>query len=325
MKVGEFLYENLDGTITVKAFDAANNEKWQKQYEYEGGKDNVIEISGGFHHYSIGLSKWGISDEQVITLSDLYNERADGPQPTTYVLGGEVVPRKLVSRTSSMEIDGQSGMIPNTKVEYQYHDHGRVSKLIHFEYNGETKTFQPKRYFNFAYENNQLTTIKGYHQDSDDLYITETYEYYANGNVAKIIQKNAGGYTSTVELTYGNAEKITALYSNWNGQGFTYQFDYTFKNITAEKTTKGAQTCSEGTYEYDKNINPLKHQGYVDFFLTNLSINNRTVENVNYTACAFPELEPQTYQYQYNDLGYPTKVTVNYKGGRKSQIQYYYE
>ena len=267
-----------------------------------------------------------MADEQVITSTDLYNERADGPQPTIYVLGGEVIPRKLLTTISSMETEGEAGMIPYSKVQYEYNGQGRVSKMTHFDYNNETKVFQPIRYFNFAYENNRLATIKGYNQAGDELYITETYEYYGNGNVSKIIQENINAHTSKVELTYSpNSGEITAVYSNSNGQGFTYQFNYLLKNITSDKTTKGGQLCSEGIYTYDKNINPLKHLGYVDFFLANLSVNNKTVENVSYTACALPELEPQTYQYQYNDDGYPAKVTVNYKGGKKSQIQYTYE
>ena len=110
-----------------------------------------------------------------------------------------------------------------------------------------------------------------------------------------------------------------------NGQGFIYQFVYLLKNITSDKNTKAGQTCIEVSYDYDRNINPLKHQGYVDFLLTNLSVNNKTTEDISYTACAFPELYAESYLYEYNDQGYPTIVTVNYNGGRRGQIQYIYD
>ena len=72
-----------------------------------------------------------------------------------------------------------------------------------------------------------------------------------------------------------NSQTVNVTYSFLNGNSFEYRYDYGNQNLVTDKTTKGGQLCSEGSYTFDNAINPFRHLGYVDFALTNLSINNK--------------------------------------------------
>ena len=95
-----------------------------------------------------------------------------------------------------------------------------------------------------------------------------------------------------------------------------------------DKTTRGSQLCSDGQYAYDDRINPFKNLGYTDYLLTNVSANNKVSENINHINCSFPSFIPESYTYEYNDLGYPTLITTHYKSGStvvRSQKEIFYK
>jgi hypothetical protein len=134
------------------------------------------------------------------------------------------------------------------------------------------------------------------------------------------------GINSAVELTYDYAAaKITAVYSHSNGNSLSYQFSYQGKNIANDKTTRYGEVCNEGSYKYDKNINPLRHLGYLDYMLFNFSANNKLEENVSYLHCSFPDLKPEKYEYNYHGDGYPEKVRITFDNGAASEEHYEYE
>jgi hypothetical protein len=102
---------------------------------------------------------------------------------------------------------------------------------------------------------------------------------------------------------------------------------------------QAGQICNTGTYKYDKNINPLRHLGYLDFDLQNWSANNKLTEDVHYKACGFPTLIPLKHDYTYDPDGYPVRKITTYKSGsfdgesnpdsstppRHSKVEFYYE
>jgi hypothetical protein len=157
----------------------------------------------------------------------------------------------------------------------------------------------------------------------------DTYEYGVNDNILKITEANySAALTSTMSLSaVPSTEKIKASYSYSNGSSFDYEFTYTYKNLVSDKTTKGVELCNNGTYTYDRNINPLTHLGYVSYLVSDsYSVNNRLTENVAYVSCGFPSLVPTTYSYKYDELGYPTEKITHYNGTTQiTAIKYYYQ
>ena len=157
-------------------------------------------------------------------------------------------------------------------------------------------------------------------------YIEYSYQYLPDSRVSKISEDNDGtGITSEANFTYNDAEgKVLVSYTYSNGGSFEYEFHYSGNNILSDKTTRGAQLCSDGVYTYDENKNPFNEFGYVDYTLSNISANNKLSEDVNYVGCAFPSFVPETYTYEYNNNAYPTKATTVFSSGGKSQKKFYY-
>jgi hypothetical protein len=335
LRVGEIDYLNVDTKVVIKGFDIDSQEKWSQDFSYTGPTDNVFTVKSGFDHYTLEINHWGIRDQQIIKGVHLYEGRGEGPSPVTYVMGGAVAARKLSHYISYMEMrdslnQGSTYMAPQQKVVYQYNLLGKVEKMSVYGYSPKTKTFEEDRYFLFTYANNRVARLTGYHAENDQRYIEDVYYYLDNGNVSKIVEKNGGsGITSEVNFSYSFTDRVVkAAYSFSNGQSFNYEIFYDHKNIESDKTTRWGGLCSQGSYDYDKSINPLKHLGYVDFLLRNYSINNRVEEDVQYLACSFPTLIPERYGYVYDAEGYPTIATTYYgsnSGVREATTHYFYQ
>jgi hypothetical protein len=325
LKVGDILYENADAEITVTGLNNSDEIEWSKNYPYTGGEENVINIPGKYHHYKFSLQKWGHHDEQIFTLLELQEERADGPTPTTFVLGGEVQSKKLLAVTYYYE-SAPGAMDAQRKTEYTYDGTGKLNGVQEKFYNSETMAFELDQHRTFEYENNRVKKMSRYWSSDNSLMEETTYQYNGSGYLTAILFKSyQTGITSDVVLTYDlNTGIVIATYSNSNGTGFQYHFTYENKNIATDKVTEGAKICEEGIYTYDKNINPFKHLGYVEYVLTNFSINNRLTESVTY-QCLLPSLVPVSFEYVYNDNGYPTQSTTNYQGGGKGKYTYEYQ
>jgi hypothetical protein len=123
------------------------------------------------------------------------------------------------------------------------------------------------------------------------------------------------GINSEAIFSYDAQNSVKVSYTFSNGSSFEYEYFNGGGNIASDKTTKGSQLCSDGEYTYDQNVNPFNKLGYVDYLLTNVSANNKLTEKVNYVACAFPSLVPDSYLYEYDANGFPTVITTLYKSG----------
>ncbi len=235
---------------------------------------------------------------------------------------------KLDYYTESFDIDGL-GFKPQLKVTYEYDESGRIHKYTVLGYNPNTDALEEQRYFVFSHADDKLDRIDGYFTGENSPYIQDTYQYMANGKVSTISENNhAAGVNSEARFAYAENGTIKVSYVFSNGGSFEYEFDYSTGNILSDKTTRGSQLCSDGQYTYDQDKNPFKDLGYADYLLTNLSVNNRLTENVNYVDCAFPTLIPESYVYEYNDRRYPVSATTLYKSGdsvKKSRKEFFYK
>jgi len=234
---------------------------------------------------------------------------------------------KLAYYIESYDIDGL-GFEPSMRVNYKYDKSGRISKYTVLSYNPASGATEEQRYFTFSYTDGRLGGIKGFLPGAGTPYIEYSYTYLPDDEVARITQNDhASGINSDVTFVYAENGTVKASYVFSNGGSFEYEFDHATGNIMTDKTTRGAQLCSEGQYTYDTNKNPFHSMGYVDYLLTNVSMNNKVTESVNYVACAFPTLVPESYSYEYNDDGYPVSATTFYKSSgsvKKSRKEFVY-
>jgi hypothetical protein len=332
LKVGEIMYLDVDTKITITGYTSDNTQQYQEEFAYVGPYENQFAVKSGYHHYTFELNHFGVYDKQINTGGHLL-ENSSGAVPVTYVMGGAVAAKKLSHYITYFErpdpaMPGNTIMVPDTKVAYQYTASGKPDRMTHYGYNAKTQQFNEARYFIFTYKNDRVEKLSGYLPTDDDWYTQDLYFYDNDGNVSRIEEENTTmGINTAVDLTYQYTNRVVkASYLNSEGNGFQYEVFYNYGNIATDKTTRWSQTCSEGTYSYDKMINPLKHLGYVDFLFRNYSVSNKIAEQVNYLGCSFPTLIPESYTYEYDAQGYPLKATTHYTSRTfRMETRYFYQ
>lgn len=233
---------------------------------------------------------------------------------------------KLDFYIESFDING-TGYEQQHMVRYSYNNEG---KLISYSVYSKdlTEIFKRQRDYVFSYADTKVKNIVEYTSDPATPSTVFTYEYLPDGRVVKIYEKNnLGGINSEVNFLYYEDGGTKAFYKFSNGGSFEYQFDDVNGNMTSDKTTRGSQVCSEGRYTYDQQINPFNKLGYLDYWLKNLSVNNKLTQEVDYIGCSFPSIIPESFSYEYNDSGYPVFATTFYKSDgtvKKSKREYFY-
>jgi hypothetical protein len=329
MRLDGIFYENIDADFTVRGFDETDNAVWVQNFIYTGPETNDLKLKDGLHHYTIEARKWGKVLSQIYTRASLYEGRVrEGVVPTTQVFQAEVEPKKVASYVTSLSktINNVTTMVPANKVEHEYQD-GRIHAIKNYTWNTDEKKFVDESHSEFFYEGKSLKKIVAYLAGQSQPYSEDNYTYDELGYATHIQHKGFGiGITTEVDLAHLYGDRVVkATYRNTNGTGFEYEFVNQYGNMKSDKTTRGSELCSEGTYTTDKNINPLKHLGYTDYLLRNYSIGNRLTESVNYVACAFPAAIPESYSYVYDVDGYPVRATTNYRGSSlKAEVDYTY-
>jgi hypothetical protein len=238
-------------------------------------------------------------------------------------------PLKLDYYEESYDVNGLD-FVPEYRVQYSYDGSGSLERYTFFAYNPNTDKLEEQRHFRFTYEGGRVQKIEGYNNSSTDPYILYGYSYKPDGNVTKITEQNFDtGITGVASFAYqADTKTVKVTYGYSNGGSFEYEYIYDGGNILQDKTTRGSQLCSNGSYTYDHSINPFASLGYTDFVLLNVSANNKLSEDISYVGCGFPSFVPDSYTYEYNDRGYPTVATTIYKPAdqlRKSEKRFYYK
>ena len=339
IQIGDVLYENVDAQIRVSAYDSYNSLQWTKDFSFTGPDDNVLAIQNEYHHYSIELlDKWGIHDIQSdISAQAIWDGRADGPLPVTYVLAGSKNAKKLSSYITSSEVDTPGGgtvFRPESRVVYHYNASDDLESINHQSYNSQTSQFEDTSLDVFTHEGAVVSHITTYLFGT--LYSDYDYQYGVENKITLTMH-----YNNEMVLTQSSARNeannhMIVSYSLSNGNAFKYEFDILLKNIVSDKTTQSSQICHNGNFQYDKYINPFRHLGYNDFDFQNFSANNKVTEDVHYLACGFPTLVPVSHSYTYDQDGYPLEKITTYKIGsfdgnippattRQQKIQFYYQ
>jgi hypothetical protein len=235
---------------------------------------------------------------------------------------------KLHYYTESFEIDGFD-FDPQYTVMYDYDNLGQLENYTFYSYDQSSHDLKKERTFMFTYLDGRVKQIEAFLVNSSEPYVTYSYSYLPDSRVANIKEINAGaGISSQADFHYLADDMVKVAYLYSNGNSFEYEFRYANQNILTDKTTRGAQLCSDGSYSYDTYKSPFQTLGYVDYMLFNMSANNRLTENVNYVSCSFPTLLPESYEYEYDGNGFPTVATTKYKSGgaiRLSRKNFFYK
>jgi hypothetical protein len=315
-QVGRYLYENNEATIVAKGFDAADNEKWSSEFHFTGPNVNTIPIANGYDHYTVSLAKWGVTDSQTLSGKQLHDDRADGDHPAIYGLGGKVPIVKKPASVYTYSDDTKFKI--GSRVEYTYSDDGKIEKITYFEdYSTDESAQMPSRYQIFTYaDNGTLWKVTSY-DATNRITTDDSYQYGVDNLALRISETNySAALTATVELSVDyTSQQTMAVYRYSNGRGFEYSYKASWKNLVSSRETNGSELCNTGDFTHDRNVNPFKHLDYTPFLVSNnTSINNTLTEDVDFIGCAFPQLIPLSYDYKYDEMGYPTEKITHYKG-----------
>lgn len=194
---------------------------------------------------------------------------------------------------------------------YDQHDH--VQSIRYEDYDVKTQQFSEDRTETFTFSDSLITklttTING------QLYKEDLYTYGQQNKIVETLYYDNNLVWTQLSTTDYDAGVVSANYSLSNGNSFSYKFTVKYKNIVSDATDRPSEHCADGVYTYDKNINPFRHLGYVDFNFLNWSANNRLTETAHYVGCGFPALIPVSYNYTYDAEGYPLVKITNYRSG----------
>ncbi len=338
--IGEFLYERRDAKFIITAYSTTKG-TLVKEFNYSGslGYDIVL-IKDGYDYYEIKTQNWGGTDMQEVSHDDLMKYRADGPTPGSFGFGDPFDKQKKSLQYYIEYLEQSSNiMTPSHKTSYTYNSNGRVEYAKHHNYNTNTAKFEPATMETFIYDPLNSTRVSKIYTYSWNAQLQNwettafkeiTYEYLSSTNykgLSTITEKNMLSGITTIasfQFSYNSQGFSSVTYSFSNGVSFIYNFKYALKNIIEDKTINGGELCNTGTYQYDNQINPFKHLGYIDMYLQNFSAGNKLTENVNYTGCSYPSLKPLSYDYQYDQDGYPTVKITHYSNGKKGKTAFYY-
>lgn len=325
--IGKIFYENTDTDFLVTAYDASGNEKWKAKLPYTGPHANDLNIRSGFDRYVFEVEKWKVKSRQEFKGTYLWERRGqEGTEPTTFVFAGSAAVKKLDYVITYTRSNG--ALTTDAKTKYQYNSDGSVGSILQYQSVSASNSFLLSGTSKFTYKSGQVSRIESFDPNNNTPGDLTTYTYDDQGRPTLIQHRSkASGITTDVTLQYSRGVRVVnTVYKSSNGQQFEYLFLDDMGTIKTDKTTRGATLCSEGVYNYDKSINPFSHLGYVDFLLRNYSINNRVLEQVKYTGCAFPTLIPEFTDYSYDGDGYPSLATKHYKESDVESItRYFYQ
>jgi hypothetical protein len=331
LTVGNIYYPNTDAVFRVKGYNEQDVEQWNQTFAYTAPQPNDLTLKTGFHHYRIEANVRGISTEQIFIGNDLWTERVrEGLVPLTRVFTKSIEPKRIAYYVHSKQklVNGSVVMVPYGKVAYEYNVDHSINAISYSDFDESNEVFVSTRQSKFSYGPAGVSKIITDDVNTDQRISVDWYTYEPSARLAHIKHQDFNSdITTEVGITYNeNNRIINAAYSLSNGRAFEYEFLKKADNVISDRTTSGGELCSTGNYEYDKNINPLKHLGYVDYLFRNYSISNRLTESVEYKACGFPTLIPESYSYTYDADGYPSVVTTHYKNSEHTtQVEYVYQ
>ena len=242
----------------------------------------------------------------------------------------EVSKKKEIRLDSYVELILGSGLEfnPTMEIKYHYNVFDELTEFSVFNFNPQTKLMEEQSFFELIYNNRKVQSIVGYLYNTKEKYIEYKYEYYQNGSVAKIIERNILNETQTqANFEYSNSILSKITYNYTNAQVLEYEIDLKNGNIIKDKVIRENMLCSKGQYSYDQHNNPFKLLGFLDYQLNNLTNNNKTNEDVNFLSCSFPSFIPESHTYTYNTQNYPVSVITKFKNNPELKLkrEYHYK
>lgn len=203
----------------------------------------------------------------------------------------------------------------DTQSEYmtiEYNTEGKISKIASYESDIEDW------HTNLIWTSNSMTAISEYKDDG--VWVTDDYktviEFDADEQITKIgwFEKNEDSWVADDYELFTWSNKNITKSEHWNSDKKKSNFEKRFVNrlfrykgnSSLQKSVTDSKS-SNTTYEYDDKNNAYASLGFLRD-IAGLNKNNVTKEV--YTRLGDNQYSRTTnYSYEYNDKGFPTKIT----------------
>jgi hypothetical protein len=100
-----------------------------------------------------------------------------------------------------------------------------------------------------------------------------------------------------------------------------YYQRYAGGNRVSDNSNTTNNSTETGQYDYDSNINPYAHMGWLNLLLSNGSKNNVTRQLKTFYG-NYPVAVAYSFSYKYDADGYPTELVRQYKSYQTGQHLY---
>ncbi|GEO06983.1 hypothetical protein AAE02nite_46470 [Adhaeribacter aerolatus] len=216
---------------------------------------------------------------------------------------------------------------------YQYDAKDKLSNFID-PYNYPIK---------FVYDaNNRLIKINYYFDFNEaNVVATEQIEYNAKGQWSKITYAETGDINKT-ERTYeydANGNRTMINFFKDGKRQWSYAYEYTNGNLAELKYIDDANRHGTSfVFEYDTSrenklakFEETMHVGFSSYGFGNIwTPSKNMIKKINLKETGGPTVFYASYTYEYNDKGYPTKLTtftddVNQDGLKNDPASFVYE
>lgn len=302
INVGGYIYDNMDGQLTLTWYDAAQ-QPHTEQIQLKAG-DNSIALVKNATRYVFDYRKWNVTDQMDMP--------ADAITPDmTIIIGGTVKARKL-SEEKTWHFNDFINELYSRKT-YTYNSKDQLVKTLYYQKIPQYQDLQLQQIHAFEYQLGRLMQVKFLDRYNMPYgYIKFTYNN--NGFVTNMEQKSYDQFTyAAVDYAADNGKvEVTIDYLYDNGHSLEYKYWLENGNKTRETGRSSTGSSEGGTYQYDNFINPYYLLGVQDIFLRYNSRNNLLEQAKGYTG-GFPTLEPYQFDYSYDEAGYPVQLMKKFR------------
>lgn len=305
IKIGDVLYDSIPSTLLYRTWTSEND--FQVRFIPLQPGENTLELDARAERHDLIVSKWGKDYTHSF-------RKADIREGALYLFGEEKEAKKLKAELVYIWTNNQYKA--ESKNNYIYNDKNQLTKIEYLRKRTTDNLPYVSMKEEFVYNNGKVERINRY--DENNLFTGFiSFGYDAQGKTTTITEEE-NGITKYANVLHhadnpnGFSEVSFRYTYSHNSNSMDYYQRYSNGNLQSDNSRSNTGNTETAVYTYDQNINPYIHMGWPNLYLSNNSKNNITFEQRTYYG-NYPSNVVYSYEYKYDEEGYPTELIRRYK------------
>ncbi|KIC93972.1 hypothetical protein [Flavihumibacter solisilvae] len=305
---GNVVYDSIASLLKITTWDERN--EWSsRELQLEPGTNDII-LPKSALKFKFQVWKWGHTDEMTLLRQDLDSN-------TVYTIGGRRAAKRLKSELVYTLVSG--AYKAESKNEFIYGPNGKLNKIIYrLKRKDGTPYIANTEDFNYSGDRVE-STVKS--DEFGNFISFTTFQYDAQGKLVDIRQTDNSTGATRAAVSYQALDgsfMIQARYGFSTGMMLNSNMTMTGGNMVKLEAATANGNSETGLYQYDFNINPYANMGWPDLMFSRNSKNNLTGQQKTYHG-SFPTADPYSFEYKYDDFGYPLELIKSFKSPTTGQ------